>query len=92
MAISRMRRRVTLVNREDLENKFGRQTRNESQTFSKLLLTENDDLRGLGSQPVLIEDHNEDQLFQESVVGLVSSSNKKNRSRASPSQFSILSN
>ena len=38
------------------------------------------------------EDHAEDQLFQESVVGLVSSSNKKNRSRASPGQLSMHSN
>ena len=38
------------------------------------------------------EDHAEDQLFQESVVGLVSSSNKKNRSRASPGQLSIQTN
>ena len=56
MAVSRMRRRITLVNRDDPENKFGRQTKNESQTFSKLLLTDNDDLRGVGSQPVVIED------------------------------------
>jgi len=56
MAVSRMRRRITLVNSYDPEAKFGRQTKNESQTFSKLLLSEDDVLRGMGSQPVVIEE------------------------------------